>query len=208
MLERPSSRYPFIAHDIAEKRRVPAVVPRALIVLLAATSLSGCDLGRIQELEERAQQARSQIEVELQRRSELVPSLIETAQEYSTVPSDVVEQVAEARVWLAEAVRARDLERMEKASGALSEALDRLLATAAGDRELRNSLGFGVLRSQLEGTGERIITAGGDYNEAVRRFNEFIDAFPASVTAKIIGAERLQTFDPPEKVVDTSQADG
>lgn len=208
MVERPSSCDPSIAHEIRKVRPAPAVVPRAIAVLLASTLLSGCDIGRIQELEERAQEARNQIEVELQRRSELVPSLIETAQEYSTVPADVVEQVADARVWLAEAVRARDLESMEEASGALSEALGRLLATAAGDRDLRNSVGFGLLRSQLEGTGQRIITAGGDYNEAVHRFNEFIAAFPASFTAKIIGAERLETFDPPEKVVNTSQADG
>jgi LemA protein len=171
-----------------------------MAVLLAATLLSGCEIGHIQELEERAQEARSQIEVELQRRSELVPNLIETAQEYSTVPADIVEQVADARVWLAEAVRSRDLEKMEEASGALTEALERLLASAAGDRDLHNSVGFGLLRSQLEGTGQRIMAAGGDYNEAVRRFNEFIAAFPTSLTAKVIGAERLKTFDPAEKV--------
>ena len=199
MLGRRSSHDRSMAHVPGGARGARALVPWAMAALLGCTLLSGCDVGRIQELEERAQEARSQIEVELQRRSELVPSLIETAQEYSTVPADIVEQVGDARVWLAEAVRSRDLEKMEEASGALTEAVERLLASAAGDRDLRNSVGFGLLRSQLEGTAQRIMAAGGDYNDAVRRFNEFIAAFPASLTAKVIGAEQLETFDPPEK---------
>lgn len=181
---------------------------RGALPLLAVILLSGCEFQRIKQLEERAQEARSEIEVELQRRAELVPSLLETVQENAVVSETLADRVGEARVRLIEAVRAGDLANMERASEALSEALDGLLATAAGAPDLRGNAGFGLLRSELEGTRQRITTAGDRYNEAARRYNDYISNFPQSLTAKVIGAEKLQIFRGPEEPVSTSFSDG
>lgn len=159
------------------------------------TLLSGCEYSRIQQLEERVQVARGEIEVELRRRAELVPSLLETVDEYGSVPEDIVARVVAERVRVLEAVGAGDLEAMQRASGALSEALRSLLATATLDPGLRDSAGFRVLTNQLEGTQQRIATAGDSYNEAVERFNAYITDFPQVVTAKVIGAEKLKPIE-------------
>jgi len=180
---------------------------RVAVPLLALTLLAGCDFSRIQELEEQVQVARSEIEVELQRRAEMVPSLLETLQEHSPVSSELTAEVAEARVRLLDAIRSGEVANMEQASAALARALQDLLAAARVDRGLRDSAGFQLLSRQLEGTRQRIATAGDNYNEAVGRFNDYIASFPQAVTAKVIGVEKLERFDPPEESGEPSPAD-
>ncbi|UCC72261.1 MAG: LemA family protein [Gemmatimonadota bacterium] len=174
---------------------MPAVRrPRLLAALLATALLSGCGYSRIQELDERAAEARSDIEVQLLRRSEVVPSLVETVERYAEVESSVIEAVADSRVGLVAAVRSADLSAMQSASGALSRALGDLLAAVADYADLQADPGFQRLRSQLEDTRDQIVRAARSYNEAVGSYNEFIAAFPQAVTARVIGAERRQPF--------------
>lgn len=169
---------------------------RAWVALLAASLLSGCGYSRIQELGEQAAVARSEIEVQLQRRAELVPVLVETVQRHAGVGEDVIRAVADARAGLVRAVRLGDLAAIERGSGELSSVLAQLLSSAGGDMDLRADRGFQLLRSQLEGTEEQISQAGRSYNEAVRLYNDYIGGFPQIVTAKVVGAERLQLFEP------------
>lgn len=166
------------------------------MALLAASLLSGCGYSRIQELGEQAAVARSEIEVQLQRRAELVPVLVETVQRHAGVGEDVIRAVADARAGLVRAVRLGDLAAIERGSGELSSVLAQLLSSAGGDMDLRADRGFQLLRSQLEGTEEQISQAGRSYNEAVRLYNDYIGGFPQIVTAKVVGAERLQLFEP------------
>jgi LemA protein len=169
------------------------------MALLAASLLSGCGYSRIQELGEQAAVARSEIEVQVQRRAELVPVLVETVQRHAAVSEDVIRAVADARARLVRAVRLGDLAAIERGSGELSSALEQLLSIAGGDMDLRTDPGFQLLRSQLEGTEEEISEAGRSYNEAVRLYNDYISNFPQIVTAKVVGAERLQPFEPFQK---------
>lgn len=169
---------------------------RAWMALLAASLLSGCGYSRIQELGEQAAVARSEIEVQVQRRAELVPVLVETVQRRAAVSEDVIRAVADARARLVRAVRLGDLAAIERDSGELSSVLEQLLSIAGGDMDLRTDPGFQLLRSQLEATEKEIREAGRSYNEAVRLYNDYISNFPQIVTAKVVGAERLQAFEP------------
>jgi LemA protein len=169
---------------------------RAWVALLAASLLSGCGYSRIQELGEQAAVARSEIEVQVQRRAELVPVLVETVQRHAAVSEDVIRAVADARARLVRAVRLGDLAAIERDSGELSSVLEQLLSIAGGDMDLRTDPGFQLLRSQLEATEKEIREAGRSYNEAVRLYNDYISNFPQIVTAKVVGAERLQAFEP------------
>jgi len=177
------------------------------VALLAASLLSGCGYSRIQELGEQAAVARNEIEVQLQRRAELVPVLVETVQRHAAVSEDVIRAVADARARLVRAVRLRDLAAIETGSAELSSVLDQLLSSAGGDLDLRTDPGFQLLRSQLQGTDEQINQAGRRYNEAVRLYNDYIGGFPQIVTAKIVGAERLQLFEPFRKPTSLPAAD-
>ncbi len=159
------------------------------------TLLSGCGYSQIQELDDLATSARSDIEVQLQRRAELVPNLIETVRAYGSVGEEVVARVADARAGLVRALRSGDLQAMEMGSIRLSGAIGQLMGAAGRRADLQLDAGFAVLRSQLERTEERIQSAGRSYNEAVRHHNEYIRGFPQLVTARLIGAEKLQALD-------------
>ncbi len=179
-----------------------------LPLLLPAALLGGCGYSEIQELDEQAGTARADIEVQLLRRAELVPTLVETVQRFGSFDEFVIEAVADSRVGLVAAVRSGDMSRIGAASAALSSALDQLLAGAAAYYDnLAADPGFQRLRSQLDGTEEQIVLAGSLYNDAVRRYNEYIGAFPQLVTAKIIGADMREPFEPQGNPVSPSSAD-
>jgi LemA protein len=172
--------------------------PRRLAVAVFALPalLAGCGYGQIHELDESAIRARSEIEVQLRRRAELVPNLLAALQAYGSVGDESVTAVADARASLVSAVRAGDLGDMEEWSARLSQALDELLAAVGRYSQLESDQGYQLLRSQLRDTEQAIIEAGRMYNEAAARFNEFIAEFPQLVTAKVIGAVPLETFEP------------
>jgi len=173
-----------------ERRRLRYLAP--LFALLAGA----CGYGEIQQLDEQVGEARSDIEVQLQRRTELIPTLLETIERYVRVDSMTLVAVSDSRVELVGAVRARDLAEMEAASRKLSEAVARLLAETAENPVLQGDLGFRLLNSQLEGIEQEVTEAGRMYNEAVQRYNAYIAQFPQLVTAKVIGAVPLRYFDP------------
>ncbi len=199
---RAASRAPGVASGAAGH---PA--GRTSVALLAASLLTGCGYGRIQELGEQAAVARNEIEVQLQRRAELVPVLAETVQGYAVVGDDVIVALADARARLVRAVRSRDLAAIERVSAELSSVLEQLLAGAGGAPELRTDPSFQVLRSQLEGTEKQIVRAGRSYNEAVRCYNDYIGGFPQMVTARVVGAQRLEPFEASRKPASLPSAD-
>ncbi|NIN71550.1 MAG: hypothetical protein GTO46_06390 [Gemmatimonadetes bacterium] len=190
------------------RRTAAAAARRALVLLLAASTLAGCGYSRIHELDDQALVARSDIEIQLLRRAELAPTLVETAQRYTQLDSTVVEAVADSRAGLVAAVRATDLSAMEAASLSLSDALSELLSAVAGYAELQADPGFQRLLVQLEATRQQVVLAGRSYNEAVRLYNEYIGGFPQVLTAKIIGAESRRPFGTPESTDSDPPADG
>ena len=167
---------------------------RVLAALAAASLLGGCGYNQILEMDEQARLARREIEVQLQRRSEMVPSLVETVVGYVAVDSDLVGAIADARARLAGAVRSGDLSEMQSANVELCDGLDGLLALAGRYAELQADAGFQTLRSQLQETEDQVLRSGRRYNEAVRRYNDYIEAFPQLVTAKVVGAEKFELF--------------
>lgn len=167
----------------------------AMTALLVTSQLAGCGYGRMQELDELARTARTDIEIQLQRRAELVPNLIETLSAYSSINQEAAAMLADARVELVRAVRSSDLPAMQESSAKLGAAMARLLSDAGRNSALESDPGFRVLRSQLDGTEDQIRVAGGAYNEAVRSYNEYIRGFPQLVTAKVVGATELEPFD-------------
>ncbi len=182
------------------RRRLHRLAP--LFALLAGA----CGYGEIQQLGEQVGEARSEIEVQLQRRTELVPTLLETIERYARVDSRILVAVSDSRVELVGAVRARDLAGMETASRKLSDAVARLFAETAKNPVLQSDLGFRLLNSQLEGIEQEVTEAGRMYNEAVQRYNAYIAQFPQRVTAKVIGAVPLRYFDLPMPASSTSTA--
>ena len=161
----------------------------------AAVLLAGCGYNRIQTLDEQANAFKSQIEVQLQRRADLVPNLVETVRGYAQQEQTIFTAVADARARLGGAVQGGNLQEMANANQGLTGALGRLLAISENYPQLKSNENFRSLQDQLEGTENRLATARGDYNGAVQAYNAYIRLFPQVLTAKVIGKHPREYFE-------------
>lgn len=164
-----------------------------LAVMLVLTV--GCGYNTIQTLDEKVNAAESQIKVQLQRRADLIPNLVETVKAYAKQEQTVFLGVAEARARLAGAVQSGNLDSMAAANAALNAPLGRLLAIAENYPQLKSNENFRALQDQLEGTENRIAVARQDYNETVNTYNAYIRRFPQVITAKVLGKKARSYFE-------------
>lgn len=165
------------------------------IFAVTAVVLSGCGYNRIQTLDEQVNSFKSQIEVQLQRRADLVPNLVETVRGFAQQEQTVFGAVADARARLGGAVQSGNLGQMAEANQGLTSALGRLLAISEAYPELKSNENFRALQDQLEGTENRIATARQDYNNSVQEYNGYIRKFPQVLTAKVIGKGAREYFE-------------
>jgi LemA protein len=161
------------------------------LALLAA----GCGYNTIQSMDEKVNQAKGQIETQLQRRADLIPNLVETVKGVARQESTVYTNIAEARARLNGAVQSGDVGQMSAANQALTQGLGRLLAIVENYPQLRSSESFRALQDQLEGTENRISVARQDYNAAVGEYNAYIRRFPYNLTAKMFGSGSREYFE-------------
>lgn len=167
----------------------------ALALPVAFALVAGCGYNQIQTLDERVNAAEAQIKVQLQRRADLIPNLVETVKAYAKQEQTIFIAVAEARSKLAGAVQSGNLEEMAAANAALTAPLGRLLAIAENYPQLKSNENFRALQDQLEGTENRIAVARQDYNEGVNSYNAYIRRFPQVLTAKILGKKPRPYFE-------------
>ncbi len=168
---------------------------RTGVIAALLLTLSGCGYNHIQTLDEQASAFKSQIEVQLQRRADLVPNLVETVKGYAQQEQTIFTAVADARARLGGAVQSGNLGQMAEANQGLTGALSRLLAISENYPQLKSNENFRALQDQLEGTENRIATARGDYNAAVQAYNSYIRTFPQVLTAKLIGKGSREYFE-------------
>jgi LemA protein len=170
---------------------------RLYLAILAPLALSGCGYNRIQTLDETASSAKQNIEVQMQRRADLVPNLVNTVKGYAAHEEGVFTAVAEARAKLAGAVKSGDPAQQVAADAQLTGALGRLLAISEAYPQLKADQQFLRLQDELSGTENRIAVSRSDYNAAVRDYNTYIRGFPQVITAKVTGAKQRPYYDAP-----------
>ena len=171
--------------------------------LLAVTMLlSGCGYNTMQKNEEAVFAAWGDVEAAYQRRSDLIPNLVETVKAYAAHERETLQAITEARAEVGKTqISAKDLndpaavQRFIEAQGAMSSALSRLLLVVERYPELKANQNFLDLQHQLEGTENRINVARQRYNDAVRIFNTSIRTFPNSLTNRLfLHLERKEPF--------------
>jgi len=161
---------------------------RIQVPLLASLLfVAGCGYNTIQTLDERVNQAQGQIQTQLQRRSDLIPNLVETVKGITKQEDTVFISIANARARLGGAVQSGNVPEMAAANAQLSQGLGRLLVIAEAYPQLQSSQNFRQLQDQLEGTENRVAVARQDYNTAVGEYNGYIRRFPYNLTAKVFG---------------------
>src|SRR5881394_2852204 len=167
---------------------------RMVLALPLLLGLGGCGYNQIQTYDENAAQAKQQISVQLQRRADLIPNLVNTVKGYAQHEEAVFTQVAQARSGLLGAVQAHDPEQMANANAQLTGALGRLLVVSEAYPQLKADQSFLRLQDELTGTENRIAVSRNDYNQTVNAYNAYIRQFPAVMTAKVTGAKSRKYF--------------
>ncbi|MDB4913671.1 MAG: hypothetical protein JWM95_1315 [Gemmatimonadetes bacterium] len=168
---------------------------RRFALVLPLLLLAGCGYNSIQTLDEQANAAQGQIEVQLQRRADLIPSLVNTVKGLANQELAVFGEVARARSGVLGAVASKDPQQMADANSTLNGALGRLIAVSEAYPQLKSDQGFLRLQDELAGTENRIGVARTDYNSAVQAYNSYIRKFPTVLTAKMTGAKERKYFE-------------
>jgi LemA protein len=133
----------------------------------------------------------SEVDVQMQRRADLIPNLVETVKGFTKEESTVFGDIANARAGL---LNAQGPEAKIAANGHLDSAFGRLLALTENYPQLRSSEQFIRLQDELAGTENRIGVARKRYNDAIQTYNTFILQFPNSVWAGIAGYKQNNAY--------------
>ena len=142
--------------------------------------------------EQQVDTAKSNIETQLQRRSDLIPNLVSTVKGYASQEKEIFTDIANARAQLA---GANTISEQANANAALSGALSRLLLIVENYPELKSNQNFQDLSIQLEGTENRIAIARQDYNTAVTNYNTKRRRFPTNIIGNLFGFESRDYFE-------------
>jgi len=145
------------------------------------------------------QEAWRQIDVELNRRHDLIPNLVETVKGYAAHERAVFDEVTRARA-AAASPGAGPAEQAAQ-ENVLTQALGRLFAVAEAYPQLRASENFMALQAELTNTEDRIAAGRRFYNANVRQLNTRVETFPANIIAGVFGFTRAEYFEAEEPAV-------
>lgn len=173
----------------------------AIVGVIVAVSFffSGTYNGLV-KAEEGVKQAWAQVENVYQRRSDLIPNLVETVKGYAAHESETFVAVTEARSKAAGSISPdiindpAKFEQFQQSQGALSSALSRLMVIVERYPELKANENFLQLQAQLEGTENRIAVERGRYNEASMGFNVRLRQFPTNIIGGMFGFRTKEYF--------------
>ena len=166
-----------------------------------AVLLSGCGYNEIQRQDEAVKSAWAEVLNQYQRRADLIPNIVNTVKGEANFEQETLTRVIEARS-RATAIQvtpelANDpqaLARFNAAQGELTQALSRLLMVTENYPNLKANAGFQDLRTQLEGTENRIAIARKRYIDTVATFNTLVRQFPVNLTAMVFGYKDKPQF--------------
>ena len=158
-------------------------------------ALTACGYNTIQTYDEKASASKQQIEVQLQRRADLVPNLVQIVRGQAKQELDVFTQVAKARSGLVDAVQKGDPRQMAEANEGLTTAMRGLMVQVEAYPQIKSDQAFLRLQDELTGTENRIAVSRTDYNGAVETYNSYIRRFPQVLTAKVTGAKAREYFE-------------
>ena len=178
------------------------IIILAIIAVVAIWGISAYN--SLVDMEEGVNNKWSNVETQYQRRADLIPNLVNTVKGYATHESETLQAVIEARSKATqitinvENLTPERLAEYQKAQGAVTNALGKLLALTESYPDLKANQNFLELQAQLEGTENRINVARKDFNDTARQYNTTVRRFPKSIIAGIFGFERRPYFEAQE----------
>ena len=169
-----------------------------LLVIIAAIAIMAIGMyNSLITLRNRCDNAWSQVDVQLRRRYDLIPNLVETVKGYAKHESGVFERVTQARNV---AVNAQTVKEQGQADNMLTGALKSLFAVAEAYPDLKANQNFLMLQEELAGTESKVAYARQFYNDVVMKFNMKQQVFPSNILANIFGFKTKEYFQIEEEV--------
>ena len=176
--------------------KIPAVIGGVvlLLIMIVAGSYNSMVASR-----ESVNTAWSKVESQYQRRSDLIPNLVNTVKGAANFEQETLTKVIEARAKATQikvdANNPEDIAKFQQAQSEVSSSLIRLLAVAENYPQLKATENFKDLQSQLEGTENRITVARNDFNDAAKSYNTKVKSFPANLLAGMFGFKERPYFE-------------
>lgn len=169
---------------------VTVIVIVAIIVVLAIIVIALYN--NLVQLRNRVDNAWAQIDVQLQRRLDLIPNLVETVKGYAAHESGTLQKVTEARSAVAHAATP---EQKMAADNVLTDTLKSLFAISEAYPDLKANQNFQQLQSEITATEDKISYMRQSYNDVVMKFNNAIETFPGMLVAGPFGFKKKESFD-------------
>ena len=168
-----------------------------ILAILAAVVLYGINVyNRIITLENRFQNAWSQIDVQMKRRNDVVPNLVETVKGYAAHEREVFDNVGKARAAM---TQAKSVDESADAANMMTAALGRLFAISEAYPDLKANQNFMMLQEELAGIENKIAYARQFFNDAVLQFNTVITTVPGNFFAGPMGKTKHVYLEVPEE---------
>lgn len=177
---------------------------RAALIVLAPMLIAGCGINTIPTKDEKAKAAWAEVQNQYQRRSDLIPNLVETVKGYAAHESGTLQAVTEAR---AAAAGASTIDQKVQADNMLTAALGRLFAVAEAYPDLKANTNFLELQRELADLENKLAAARRFFNNAVAEFNAVRAQFPTVLFAGMFGFGSERPFfavDAPDRAAMTA----
>src|SRR3954470_19156912 len=169
-----------------------------IVILVALVGFVVVGFNKLRTSDIGAQEALGGIDVQLTRRAELIPNLVETVKGYAAHEAGVFDEVTKARAGVVAAAAGNDVPAKAAADAALQQALVRVNAVAEAYPELKANQNFLELQSQLAETENQIAFARQYYNDAVASLNKLVSTIPWMLLTGIANVHKREFYDAPE----------
>lgn len=181
------------------KKNKGLIITIVVIVLVALWGISSYN--GLVGMDENVSNKWANVETQYQRRSDLIPNLVNTVKGYAKHESQTLEAVMAARSQATQVkidpsnCTPQQLAAYQKAQGDVTMALGKLLAITENYPDLKANQNFLELQSQLEGTENRINVARKDFNDSAKKYNTSLRRFPRNIIASMFGFEKRNYFE-------------
>lgn len=181
------------------KKNKGLIITIVVIVLVALWGISSYN--GLVSMDENVSNQWANVETQYQRRSDLIPNLVNTVKGYAKHESETLESVMAARSQATQVkidpsnCTPQQLAAYQKAQGDVTTALGKLLAITENYPDLKANQNFLELQSQLEGTENRINVARKDFNDTAKKYNTSLRSFPRNIIASMFGFEKRNYFE-------------
>lgn len=181
------------------KKNKGLIITIVVIVLVAIWGISSYN--GLVSMDENVSNQWANVETQYQRRSDLIPNLVNTVKGYAKHESETLESVMQARSQATQVkidpsnCTPQQLAAYQKAQGDVTTALGKLLAITENYPDLKANQNFLELQSQLEGTENRINVARKDFNDTAKKYNTSLRRFPRNIIASMFGFEKRAYFE-------------